>query len=208
MHTTTRRFAVITIVIGLVLIGAGAILATMRFAPLQDTTPQPVALTVASPAEQPAAEAPAPTVTEEGSPTRLVIDAIGVDEPLAGVGLTPDGAMDVPDFGNAAWYDLGPEPGEAGAAVVVAHVSSPAGPDVFARLAELSPGDRVLIHRTDGVVSFVVTHTEQAPKDDLPYDRIWNDSDVPLLRLITCGGLWDAETGHFLDNVIVYAELG
>jgi hypothetical protein len=27
------------------------------------------------------------------------------------------------------------------------------------------------------------------------------------LRLITCGGTFDAQTGHYLSNVVVYATL-
>jgi len=27
------------------------------------------------------------------------------------------------------------------------------------------------------------------------------------LRLITCGGVFDSATGHYLNNVIVYAHL-
>jgi hypothetical protein len=39
----------------------------------------------------------------------------------------------------------------------------------------------------------------------LPVGRIWNRTDRPVLRLITCGGSFDRETGHYRDNVIVYA---
>jgi hypothetical protein len=39
----------------------------------------------------------------------------------------------------------------------------------------------------------------------LPVGRIWNRTDRPVLRLITCGGSFDRETGHYRDNIIVYA---
>lgn len=139
-------------------------------------------------------------------PTRVVIAAIGVDATLTSVGLRDDGEMAVPDFGLAGWYDEGPRPGEAGPAVVVAHVSSRKGPDVFERLDELRPGDRVVVERQDGTsATWAVTHSEQADKDDLPVDRIWGDTHRPVLRLITCGGTIQAD-GHYDDNVIVYAE--
>ena len=95
-----------------------------------------------------------------GEPTRLSIPEIGVGERLHGVGLTPDGAMETPDFGDAGWYDVGPRPGAPGPAVVVAHVHGPAGDDVFARLHELDAGDRVTVERTDGSSTFVVTSVE------------------------------------------------
>lgn len=141
-----------------------------------------------------------------GEPTRVVIPAIGVDATLRGVGLNTDGSMRIPDFGEAGWYDPGPRPGAPGPAVLVAHVHSPAGPDVFARLHELEPGDRVTVHRTDGNSTFVVEGSEQVPKEDLPRDRIWASIDEPVLRLITCGGEFDPRLGGYPDNTIVYAH--
>ena len=142
-----------------------------------------------------------------GKPTRLTIPAIGVNERLHGVGLKPDGAMETPDFGDAGWYDLGPRPGAPGPAVLVAHVHGPAGDDVFARLDDLQPGDRVTVKRTDGRSTFVVEAVEQAAKDALPYQRIWNDTETPVLRLITCGGKPDPVTRMYPDNTIVFARL-
>jgi len=142
-----------------------------------------------------------------GRPTHLTIPAITVDERLHGVGLKANGAMETPDFGDAGWYDLGPRPGAPGPAVLVAHVHGPAGDDVFARLHELEPGDRVTVTRTDGRSTFVVESVEQAGKDRLPYDRIWNETDRPVLRLITCGGTPDPVTRMYPDNTIVFARL-
>ncbi len=142
-----------------------------------------------------------------GAPTRVVIPAIGVDEGLYGVGLKPDGAMATPDFGDAGWYQLGPRPGAVGPAVIVAHVHGPAGDDVFARLHELRPGDRIGVRRTDGAAAFIVDSVEQTPKEALPTDRIWNRTDEAALRLITCGGTPDPVTRMYPDNTIVYAHL-
>lgn len=171
-----------------------------RTTPLAAPVAAVVPGTVLSPLELPAP----PTV---GRPTRLLIPAIGVDEALHGVGLKPDGAMETPDFGSAGWYEPGPRPGAAGPAVLVAHVHGPAGDDVFARLHELGPGDRVTVRRTDGVATFVVDRTEQVPKESLPHDRIWNDTDQSVLRLITCGGTPDPVTRMYPDNTLVYAHL-
>ncbi|MBA2694515.1 MAG: class F sortase [Actinobacteria bacterium] len=149
----------------------------------------------------------APASIQVGVPTRVEIPAIDVDEALHGVGLNPDGSMQTPDFGDAAWYDLGPRPGASGPAVVLAHVDSKGGPDVFYRLKDLEPGDRVTVHREDGASTFVVDSLEQVQKDALPYERIWADTDESVLRLITCGGSFDHSTGNYRDNIIVYAHL-
>ena len=152
---------------------------------------------------------PATTVTTAPvpDPVRIEIPAIDVDARVVAVGLKPDGALDVPDFGLAGWYDPGPRPGEVGPAVVVAHVDTRSGPDVFARLSELEAGDRIVVHGRDGTAqTFVAEHSEQTPKDQLPADRIWADTNRPVLRLVTCGGSFDRTTGHYRDNVIVYAD--
>lgn len=144
---------------------------------------------------------------EVGRPATVEIPAIAVAAQIVEVGLQPDGAMEVPDFGLAGWYGLGPRPGAPGPSVVVAHVDSQSGPDVFLRLHELQSGDRIHIGGDDGLVrSFVVEGLEQVPKHKLPVDKIWVDTEEPLLRLITCGGSFDRSTGHYRDNVIVYAR--
>lgn len=167
-------------------------------------SPAPVA--VASPATAPVDEPDGPAPRHVGRPTRVLIPRIGVDEALYGIGLKPDGAMQTPDFGDAGWYDLGPRPGARGPAVIVAHVHGPAGDDVFADLAELEPGDRVTVRRTDGTSVFVVDAIEQTKKEALPTRRIWNDTDRAVLRLITCGGVPDPVTRMYPENTVVYAH--
>lgn len=124
------------------------------------------------------------------------------------MGLLPDGAMQTPDTGFAGWYSEGPRPGSPGPSVVVAHVDSATGPDVFYRLSELEPGDTISVSNTDDTSStWVVVTVDRTDKDQLPTDRIWNDTAEPVLRLITCGGLFDDELDSYEDNVIVYADL-
>ena len=188
LRTSALAAAVLTIVVGIG--GCGS-------EPAADpgTTVTPAKADLATPVANP------------GKPTRLEIPVIGVDEKLHGVGLNPDGSMHIPDFGDAGWYKPGPRPGGSGPAVLVAHVHSPAGADVFSRLHELQPGDEVTVHRTDGASTFVVEGSEQVPKEDLPLDRIWEDTDDAVLRLVTCGGEFDPVIGGFPDNTIVYAHL-
>lgn len=56
------------------------------------------------------------------SPVRLKIPKINIDAAIESVGLTPEGAMDVPkSHTNVAWFNLGPRPGEQGSAVINGH---------------------------------------------------------------------------------------
>jgi hypothetical protein len=63
-------------------------------------------------------------------------------------------------------------------------------------------------HRATGGAarSFLVERVERSPKEALPVGRIWDRTRQPVLRLITCGGSFDRSTGHYRDNVIVYAR--
>lgn len=158
-------------------------------------------------APTPRAAAPAETSalpSGDFQPTRVVIPDIGVAEPLRPVGLLPDGAMETPQFGKVGWYDEGPPPGGVGAAVIVAHVHGPQGDDVFARLHELRPDDRFTVETTVGSVEFQVDDLVQVAKEELPYDRMWPDTDRRLVSLITCGGKRTA-SGYPL-NTIVFAH--
>jgi sortase (surface protein transpeptidase) len=136
----------------------------------------------------------------------IAIPVVGVDARVAPVGLRADRTIEVPGVDLAGWYELGPRPGEPGPAVIVGHVDSRRGPAVFFRLGELRRGDRIVIGlQGGGARSFLVERVERRPKSALPTQRIWARTRRPVLRLITCGGTFDRSTGHYRDNVIVYA---
>jgi sortase (surface protein transpeptidase) len=91
--------------------------------------------------------------------------------------------------------------------VIVGHVDSRSGSAVFFRLGRLQRGDRIVVGQAGGAArSFVVNRVERSAKEALPVGRIWNRTRQPVLRLITCGGSFDRSTGHYRDNIIVYAQ--
>lgn len=176
----------------------------------QSVSPRRVAAEPADadpPVTSPAADSAVPTRSQ---PLRIEIPAIGVSSPLVELGLDTGGALQVPrDFELAGWYQLGPTPGERGPAVIAGHVDSAQdGPAVFFRLSELAPGDRVEVPRADGQTAvFALTRIEQYPKDSFPTIEVYGDTAGAALRLITCGGSFDEDTGHYRDNVVAYADL-
>jgi Sortase domain len=141
-------------------------------------------------------------------PVAVSIPAIGVHAGLVHLGLNADGTLEVPeDFSIAGWYDVGPRPGAPGPAVIAGHVDSTAGPAVFYRVRELRPGDVVEVHRRDGsVVVFRVYAVREYPKTAFPTATVYGATSRPELRLITCGGAFDSSTGHYVDNVVVFAR--
>lgn len=141
-------------------------------------------------------------------PTRVVIPAIGADALIVKVGVLENGSMEVPPFGLAGWFRVGPAPGAPGPAVIVGHVDTKKGPDVFYHLKDLKPGDEVFVYDVSGdAATFVVDSSELTLKSELPTYRIWNETPEPVIRLITCGGKFDRSTGHYLSNTIVYGHL-
>ena len=141
-------------------------------------------------------------------PIRLQIGAIGVDSGLIGLGLESDGTMQVPPSGfPAGWYTGMPTPGQVGPAIIVGHVDWK-GPGVFYNLHKLRPGELVAVTRMDGSKPvFRVTRVEQFPKDHFPTNVVYGNIDHAGLRLITCGGTFNARSGHYEDNLVVFADL-
>jgi sortase (surface protein transpeptidase) len=141
-------------------------------------------------------------------PLQLSIPAIGVDTPLVGLGLNPDGTLQVPtDFSVAGWYSLGPSPGEPGAAIIAGHVDSKLGPAVFYRLGQLAPGSVVRIALADRTEAlFRVYAVREYAKAAFPASVVYGTTPGAELRLVTCGGAFDRRTGHYVDNVVVFAR--
>ncbi|CAA9356553.1 MAG: putative secreted protein [uncultured Frankineae bacterium] len=191
--------------------------------------PAPAALTVAPPSPSPS-PTPSPSSVADAAvgappdaqvldtktlprarPVSLRIPSIGVQDPaLVDLGKQPDGSLEVPaDPADPGWFSPGPAPGQFGPAVIAGHVDGGGGPGVFYRLGELQPGAQVEVVREDGSVArFVVDKVERYRKDAFPTAAVYGDSTHRAeLRLITCGGAFDDETGHYVDNVVAYAHL-
>lgn len=145
------------------------------------------------------------------APVRLEIPKIGVTSSLMPLGLNSDHSLQVPPLSRAqeaGWYRYGPTPGSKGPAVIVGHVDSTRGPAVFFRLGKLRPGDLIRVHRKDGTTAgFRVDSAEIVSKNDFPSQKVYGRVGYAALRLITCGGAFNRGSGHYTDNVIVYAHL-
>ena len=202
-----RRPVAISFAAGLMVIAAGTagLLLTRHPAPVKPpalgvaTLPAPTATLAA----QPRSASPPPAAR----PVSLTIPLIGVKTQLVKLGLTADGALQVPSSTTVAgWYTGAPRPGDIGSAVIVGHVDSLTGPGVFYRLSELRSGNRIFVLRADGTtVAFRVTAVQDYQKDHFPTQDVYGPTPDAELRLITCGGDFDAATGHYLSNVVVYA---
>jgi sortase (surface protein transpeptidase) len=98
-------------------------------------------------------------------------------------------------------------PGDSGPAVVVGHVDSKAGPAVFYRLRELRAGDVVrFVHPDHSIARFVVERSRSYSKSSFPTAAVYGPTSDRELRLVTCGGSFDWSTGHYRDNLVVFAR--
>ncbi|MCX4677392.1 class F sortase [Streptomyces sp. NBC_01433] len=144
------------------------------------------------------------------APVRIRIPSIDVDAPMMRLGLGADGSLDVPPAGNrniAGWYKDGVPPGAKGTAIVAGHVDNARGPSVFYALGALKKGTAVEVVREDGRTAvFSIDAIEVYESEDFPDQRVYGDSPHASLRLITCGGGFNKETGY-QGNVVAYAHL-
>jgi hypothetical protein len=147
--------------------------------------------------------------TARSTPVELEIPALSLTVSLSTLGLNPDDTVQVPtDVQQPGWYGLGPSPGQIGSAVILGHVDSQAGPAVFFELRSLVPGDVVNVTLADGVTAeFKVTSAAMYPKTSFPDQLVYGSHGSSALQLVTCGGSFDEQTGHYLSNVVVYTSL-
>jgi sortase (surface protein transpeptidase) len=144
-------------------------------------------------------------------PVRLRIPAIGVNAPITEVGLNANDSVQVPPLGDhnlAGWYKYGPTPGQKGPSVLLGHVDSVTGASVFFYLKDLKKGDKIYVGLKDGkTATFVVDGLQRVSKTTFPTKDVYGTLGYAGLRVITCGGSFDPTSGHYDDNIIVYAQL-
>jgi LPXTG-site transpeptidase (sortase) family protein len=154
---------------------------------------------------------PRAKVLARSVPVSIRIPVIGVGAPVMKVGKAADGSVQVPPLDNhnlTGWYQYGPTPGQKGNAVILGHVDSLTGISVFYYLKDLQAGNKIYVTLADHkVATFAVDGLQKVSKDAFPTASVYGKANSPDLRLITCGGTFDAATGHYLYNIIVYAHL-
>jgi len=145
---------------------------------------------------------PAPTAP----PATILIASLNVHRPVEPVGVDRFGVMYQPqNLWNAGWYKGGPVPGAPGDAVIEGHAGYPKAPLLFANLAKLRSGDKIVVVLADGsrqlflVNSISIWRAGTAPADlGEPYGD-------PRLTLITCTGPFDDHYKTYADRLVVQA---
>jgi len=162
-----------------------------------------------------------PTVSPSGSvvtgraaaslpkPTRIAVRTLGVDTAVRPVQIdTRSGALAVPkDISKVGWWRDGATPGDAtGTTLIAGHVdSAKRGAGAFYPLRSARRGTRIMVRTEDSKErTYRVTGVRTVRKEALP-TSIFTRKGPKRLVLVTCGGPFDSESGHYRDNVVVTA---
>jgi hypothetical protein len=172
------------------------------------TSSAPAAVSSPSPVSSPVPVTSAdPVPPPRQTPVLLHVPALELEAPITPVEVDPDGRLQVPDDPAVlGWWREGAAPGaDTGSVVLDGHVDSRAtGPGAFFHLADLRPGDPVVLDHTGGQQAYVVVAVRSYAKPDLPAET-FDQQGEPRLVLITCGGSFDTAARRYNDNVVVYA---
>jgi Sortase domain len=200
---------------------AGLVLAADHQAAAKTAGPTARERSAPTPPPPPVATNTASVSEVRGAGAWLVIPALKVRAPVVATGAV-NGFMTIPaDIHTVGWYDGTdvsgstttaahmPWPGQPGVSLLAGHVDwAGEGPGALYYIGQLVPGDPIQVIGSNQKTTY--WRVSQPPivvsKANLPSD-LFNESGPPKLALVTCGGPFDAATGHYLDNVIVWAKL-
>lgn len=144
------------------------------------------------------------------TPVRIKIPNAKVNALLERVGLTKQGAIDVPKGGiNAARYKLGPKPGQTGNAIIVGHYGTwkNGQGSVFDNLQKLKKGDKIFVEDDKGKsITFIVTKTQRYDPSAVAPEVFISSDGKAHLNIITCGGTRNKITKHYPNRLVVFTD--
>ncbi len=168
------------------------------------TSAQAASVATAAPTEGIAPTA-RPAAREElaqpGEPTRIVIDAVGMDQHIVSVGLDKKRVPIVPDH-DVGWYNLSAQPGQGDNIVLWGHVlrfrQAPKIPAPFARIKEVKPGATVVLYDQAGNAhNYVVKQQVWVLPSEVEYILPKNKE---MITLVSCIGDKVINNGEVVDE--------
>jgi sortase (surface protein transpeptidase) len=131
---------------------------------------------------------------------RLIIPSIGVNSVITSVGLTADGAVDVPATNVGMWAGS-PAPGAHGATFLDGH-----SPGILSALNQVGVGQTFQVIYGGQTYTYRVAHTETIPLDSVNMRRalaVYGNGDG--LNIMTCAGQFAPSRNTYDHRLIVYA---
>jgi len=142
-------------------------------------------------------------------PTQIIIPKINVDAAIESVGLTPQGEVGATEGPiNAAWFNLGPVPGEIGASIIDGHSGWKDGtPAIFDNLHNLTEGDKIYIKNQKGdTITFIVRSLQIYGKNENTSSIFISNDGLAHLNLITCAGSWNKNKKSSYDRLVIFTN--
>jgi hypothetical protein len=138
---------------------------------------------------------------QPGEPTRIVIDAVGMDQQIVSVGLDKKRVPIVPDH-EVGWYNLSAQPGQGDNIVLWGHVlrfrQTPKIPAPFARIKEVKPGASVVLYDQAGKAhNYVVKQQIWVLPNEVEYILPTNKE---MITLVSCIGDKVINNGEVVDE--------
>ena len=142
------------------------------------------------------------------APRSIVINKLGINAPVIGLGLTSGGAIDTPaNIWHAGWYNKSAKPGTTGATFIDGH-SSAEGGALFGQLNKLIKGDTFQVVRGDGkAITYVVVEKKRVDRNNVDMAsmlRPYGNAEHGL-NIMTCIGDWIPAEQTLTDRLLVYA---
>jgi hypothetical protein len=143
-----------------------------------------------------------------GGPSNVRLSRLGIDAPVSAVGIDlKSGAIGIPEnIKRVGWWRDGAAPGDENGTVLLAgHVdSAKTGAGALYALKSARRGDTVTLRVGSRTLRYRVTSMRRMRKAALP-TSIYTRTGSPKLVVVTCGGPFDARSGHYRDNIVVTA---
>jgi LPXTG-site transpeptidase (sortase) family protein len=183
--------------------------------PVVHLTPKPTAKPTATrpPTSSPT---PVPTPPLGDQPYVMIIDKIGVNNPVQAFGLDENAAPIVPTGPGAedvvAWYDFSAKPGIGSNAVFAGHVTWE-GPAVFYNLTSMAAGDEIKLLGQDGtLLTYKVSEVFSVSASDPNALSVMAGTPTDMMTIITCDGTFTDTNdpvfgGEYNNRLVVRAGL-
>jgi len=218
MHRRITLVAVLAFTFSSFVLSAAIVRADSNPPPFLKPTPTKTPLPKKPPIKKPPVKKPPPRkpvrkvpvfTVPPGWPKVLVYARFKIKAPIEPLSFAKKSDYEAPyRWGDVAWYDRGPRPGDLGRAVIYGHLDSYCCPAIFYQLKNAHTGDIIQVtYRNGKTLSFKVQWRDSYLNSKLPLNFIYGRARERGLVLMTCGGIFHRDGTGYDHKEVVYARV-